>query len=127
MSVQAIKAKYLNIQMNNTKASRKVMPSFTSNTEALATNPLKNYLDAQAAMNKTLVKTADVKASEKVADAKVQEVKKVEDKAVKAPAYKNNFRSMLQNGEAKILAIVPMQKMKMVMKKLLVMNNMVHF
>ena len=107
MSVQSIKANILNVQMNSKLASRKVAPSFTSNTQAVVTNPLINYLDAQAAMNKTMVKSADVKASAKAEEVKTEAVAKVEDKAVKVPEYKNNFRTMLQNGESKILAIVP--------------------
>ena len=99
--VQSIQANILNIQLNKVQA-KKATPSFTSNTQAYTTNPLKNYLDAQAAMNKTMVKTVNVQAP-----AKAEAVAKVENKASEAPAYKNNLRSMLQNGESKILAIVP--------------------
>ena len=96
--VQSIQANILNIQLNKA-ATRKVVPSFTGNEQAKApvTNPLNNFLNAQAAMNKTLVKTVQAPVA----------VAKVEDKKVEAPAYKNNIRSMLQNGESKILAIVP--------------------
>ena len=93
--VQAIQANILNIQLNKF-AAKKVVPSFTGKEQDVShvTNPLNNFLNAQAAMNKTMVK----------APAKVE---KVEAKKVEAPAYKNNLRSMLQNGESKILAIVP--------------------
>ena len=96
--VQSIQANILNIQLNKA-ATKKVVPSFTGNEQAKApvTNPLNNFLNAQAAMNKTLVKTVQAPAA----------VAKVEDKKAEAPAYKNNLRSMLQNGESKILAIVP--------------------
>jgi len=101
--VQSIQANILNIQLNKA-ATRKVVPSFTGNEQAKApvTNPLNNFLNAQAAMNKTMVKTTNITAP-KAAEA----VAKVEDKAAEAPKYKNNLRSMLQNGESKILAIVP--------------------
>ena len=96
LNVQSIKANILNVKADNKQASRKVMPSFTSNTEAYTTNPLKNYLEMQAVMNKSMVKTVPA-----------QQVAKVEDKKVAEPEYKNNLKSMLQNNEAKILAIVP--------------------
>ena len=99
--VQSIQANILNIQLNKASA-KKAVPSFTSNQNAYASNPLKNYLDAQAAMNKTMVKTANVNAPKAT-----EAVAKVENKAAEAPKYKNNLRSMLQNGESKILAIVP--------------------
>ena len=96
LNVQLIKSNILNVKNNNQQASRKVMPNFTSNANAYMSSPLKNYLDAQAVMNKTMVKTAPVK-----------EVAKVTDKKIVEPEYKNNLKSMLQNNEAKILAIVP--------------------
>ena len=96
--VQSIQANILHIQLNKA-AAKKATPSFMGEAKVSApvTNPLNNFLNAQAAMNKTMVKTvqAPVKAE------------KVEDKKAEAPAYKNNLRSMLQNGESKILAIVP--------------------
>ena len=100
--VQSIKANILKVPNLNVKAKNVTRPSFTSNMEMHTSNPLKNFLDTQAAMNKSLVKTSPIQATTIKETAKVQD-KKVENK----PAYKNNFRSMLQNGEAKILAIVP--------------------
>ena len=100
--VQSIKANILKVPNLNVKAKNVTRPSFTSNMEMHTSNPLKNFLDTQAAMNKSLVKTSPIQATTVKETAKVQD-KKVENK----PAYKNNFRSMLQNGEAKILAIVP--------------------
>ena len=64
--VQSIQANILNIQLNKAQA-KKAVPSFTSNADAYATNPLKNYLDAQAAMNKTMVKTVNVQVPAKAA------------------------------------------------------------
>lgn len=102
--VQSIQANILNIQLNKVKA-KKAVPNFTSNTEAYTTNPLRNYLDVQAAFNKTMVKPAAVQKAANVQETAA--VAKVEDKKAETSAYKNNLRSMLQNGESKILAIVP--------------------
>ena len=56
LNVQLIKSNILNVKNNNQQASRKVMPNFTSNANAYMSSPLKSYLDAQAVMNKTMVK-----------------------------------------------------------------------
>ncbi len=101
--VQSIQANILNVHPLNINAKKVVTrPSFTSNMEMYTSNPLKNFLDTQAVMNKTLVNIAPAKTQTVAETAKVED-KKVENK----PAYKNNFRTMLQNGESKILAIVP--------------------
>lgn len=101
--VQSIQANILNVHPLNINAKKAVTrPSFTSNMEMYTSNPLKNFLDTQAVMNKTLVNIAPAKTQTVAETAKVED-KKVENK----PAYKNNFRTMLQNGESKILAIVP--------------------
>ena len=56
-------------------------------------------MDKEAAMNKSLIN---------VRKPVVSQANKVEDKKdVNVKPYKNNFKSMLQNGEAKILAIIP--------------------
>lgn len=100
MSVQSIKSNLFNVQELRARyASKATQPSFKGNEVVNnATNPLNNFLNAQAAMNKTMVNFVKP----------VAKAEKVENEAkVEAPAYKNNLRSMLQNGESKILAIVP--------------------
>ncbi len=100
MSVQSIKSNLFNVQELRARyASKASQPSFKGNEVVNnATNPLNNFLNAQAAMNKTMVNFVKP----------VAKAEKVENEAkVEAPAYKNTLRSMLQNGESKILAIVP--------------------
>lgn len=100
LTVQSIKANILTGKDFKT-GNKKAMPSFTSNVNSftnLVTNPLNTYMDKEAAMNKSLVNVRKpVTATNKVEDKKDVNVK----------PYKNNFKSMLQNGEAKILAIIP--------------------
>lgn len=100
LTVQTIKTNILTGKDFKT-GNKKAMPSFTSNVNSftnLVTNPLNTYMDKEAAMNKSLVNVKKpVTATNKVEDKKVVNVK----------PYKNNFKSMLQNGEAKILAIIP--------------------
>ena len=100
LTVQSIKANILTGKDFKT-GNKKAMPSFTSNVNSftnLVTNPLNSYMDKEAAMNKSLVNVRKpVTATNKVEDKKDVNVK----------PYKNNFKSMLQNGEAKILAIIP--------------------
>ena len=74
--VQSIKAHILNVPNLNVKAKKTTRPSFTSNMEMYTSNPLKNFLDTQAAMNKSLVKTAPIQATT------VRETAKVEDKKI---------------------------------------------
>jgi glycosidase len=100
MSVQSIKSNLFNVQdLKARYASKASQPNFKGNEVVNnATNPLNNFLNAQAAMNKTMVNFVKP----------VAKAEKVEDNAkVEAPVYKNNLRTMLQNGESKILAIVP--------------------
>ncbi len=100
MSVQLIKSNLFNVQdLKARYASKASQPNFKGNEVVNnATNPLNNFLNAQAAMNKTMVNFVKP----------VAKAEKVEDNAkVEAPVYKNNLRTMLQNGESKILAIVP--------------------
>lgn len=100
LTVQTIKTNILTGKDFKT-GNKKAMPSFTSNVNSftnLVTNPLNSYMDKEAAMNKSLVNVRKpVTATNKVEDKKDVNVK----------PYKNNFKSMLQNGEAKILAIIP--------------------
>ncbi len=100
LTVQTIKTNILTGKDFKT-GNKKAMPSFTSNVNSftnLVTNPLNTYMDKEAAMNKSLVNVRKpVTATNKVEDKKDVNVK----------PYKNNFKSMLQNGEAKILAIIP--------------------
>lgn len=100
LTVQTIKTNILTGKDFKT-GNKKAMPSFTSNVNSftnLVTNPLNTYMDKEAAMNKSLVNVRKpVTATIKVEDKKDVNVK----------PYKNNFKSMLQNGEAKILAIIP--------------------
>ena len=100
LTVQTIKANILTGKDFKT-GNKKAVPSFTSNVNSftnLVTNPLNTYMDKEAAMNKSLVNVRKpVTATIKVEDKKDVNVK----------PYKNNFKSMLQNGEAKILAIIP--------------------
>ena len=100
LTVQTIKANILTGKDFKT-GNKKAMPSFTSNVNSftnLVTNPLNTYMDKEAAMNKSLVNVRKpVTATNKIED----------KKAVNVKPYKNNFKSMLQNGEAKILAIIP--------------------
>ena len=100
LTVQTIKTNILTGKDFKT-GNKKAMPSFTSNVNSftnLVTNPLNTYMDKEAAMNKSLVNVRKpVTATNKIED----------KKAVNVKPYKNNFKSMLQNGEAKILAIIP--------------------
>ena len=107
--VQSIQANILNVPVNFKKTNNKKVPvNFTSNTEMFVSNPLKNFLDTQAALNKTMVKTVKPVVKTDVQNVEnAQKVAKVEDKTAKTPVYKNNLRTMMQNGEAKILAIIP--------------------
>ena len=101
LTVQSIKANILAGKDFKT-GNKKAVPSFTSNVNSftnLVTNPLNTYMDKEAAMNKSLIN---------VRKPVVSQANKVEDKKdVNVKPYKNNFKSMLQNGEAKILAIIP--------------------
>ncbi len=101
LTVQSIKANILAGKDFKT-GNKKAVPSFTSNINSftnLVTNPLNTYMDKEAAMNKSLIN---------VRKPVVSQANKVEDKKdVNVKPYKNNFKSMLQNGEAKILAIIP--------------------
>ena len=101
LTVQSIKANILAGKDFKT-GNKKAVPSFTSNVNSFTnfvTNPLNTYMDKEAAMNKSLIN---------VRKPVVSQVNKVEDKKdVNVKPYKNNFKSMLQNGEAKILAIIP--------------------
>ena len=101
LTVQSIKANILAGKDFKT-GNKKAVPSFTSNVNSFTnfvTNPLNTYMDKEAAMNKSLIN---------VRKPVVSQANKVEDKKdVNVKPYKNNFKSMLQNGEAKILAIIP--------------------
>ena len=101
LTVQTIKTNILAGKDFKT-GNKKAVPSFTSNINSftnLVTNPLNTYMDKEAAMNKSLIN---------VRKPVVSQANKVEDKKdVNVKPYKNNFKSMLQNGEAKILAIIP--------------------
>ena len=101
LTVQSIKANILAGKDFKT-GNKKSVPSFTSNVNSftnLVTNPLNTYMDKEAAMNKSLIN---------VRKPVVSQANKIEDKKdVNVKPYKNNFKSMLQNGEAKILAIIP--------------------
>ena len=62
--VQSIQANILNVHPLNINAKKAVTrPSFTSNMEMYTSNPLKNFLDTQAVMNKTLVNIAPAKTT----------------------------------------------------------------
>lgn len=107
--VEAIKANIFRM-VDNQKALDQKRWASVKNTvsEALESNPIKNFLDKEAAMNRSLISMSNIK--EKLSNIHLPsfiKTEKVGDKAIEKEPYKNNFRTMLQHGEAKILAMIP--------------------
>ncbi|MBQ3311208.1 hypothetical protein IJG72_03940 [bacterium] len=111
-SVDAIKTKVFNIKESNVVLDKnKIETVRVGLKEALTSNPLKKFLEKEAILGEALVALSAVGVNKlsktlKNTPVGVTEVKGVDDKNTKT-VYQNGFKSMLQQGQAKILAIIP--------------------
>ena len=106
--VEAIKANIFKIVDNGKSLNKKIHGVKDTVTDIIDSNPFKSFLDTEAFMNKSLVTMNSIK--DKLSNIHLPSFIKTEKvgekEGIKEP-YKNNLKTMLQNGEAKILAMIP--------------------
>lgn len=107
--IQQIKTNIFNIQGVKSSSVAKTACDVASSAKELATNPYKSFMEMQSAINKAMVNiSSKLPSLSSLHLQKAAKAEKVNDKpAEEVVNYKNNLRTMMQNGEAKILAIIP--------------------